>query len=346
MRAILKARPDRGLAIGEVPDPPPPGPGEVLIRVERGAICGTDLHIYKWDAWARGRIKPPLVVGHEFAGRVAAVGEGVSGFTTGQKVSAEGHLVCGICALCRSGRAHICPKTRIIGVDVAGAFAEFIAMPAENVWRIDEEVSIDVAAIHDPLGNAFHATLVAPVAGKSVLVEGCGPIGLFAIQIARAAGAAAVFAVDVNDKRLGLARDMGATRVLNAMRDPVEEAVRRETDGGVDVVLEMSGHPAAVRQGFALVANGGDVRLLGIPASEVPLDLAHAIIFKGITVYGIIGRRMYETWEQMRRYLREKRIDPTPVITHRLPYTEIEKGLSLIESGEAGKVVLIFGGET
>ncbi len=342
MKAILKARPEKGLVIGDVPKPAP-GPGEVLIKVQRGAICGTDLHISKWDAWAQGRIKPPLVIGHEFSGVVEELGPGVSNIKAGDKVSAEGHLVCGSCRPCRTNRAHICQNTKIIGIDVAGAFAEWIAMPAANVWKIDYDVSIDVAAVHDPLGNAFHTALIEPVEGEAVLIEGCGPIGLFAVQIAKAAGARQIFAVDLNDKRLALARAFGAAHALHAQRDPVDKIVREATGGeGPSVVMEMSGHPAAVRQGFSLVANGGNVRLLGIPSSEVPLDLAAAVIFKGVTVHGIIGRRMYETWKQMRAYLKEKRIDPELVITHRLPYTEIEKGLALIESGEAGKIVLNF----
>lgn len=343
MKAILKPSAAPGLVIGDVPKPSP-GPGEVLIKVERGAICGTDLHIYKWDAWAQGRIKPPLVIGHEFSGRVDGVGAGVTGFKTGELVSAEGHLVCGACPPCRTGRAHICERTRIIGVDVAGAFAEWIVMPAANVWRIDYDVTADVAAIHDPLGNAFHTTLVEPVEGKSVLVEGCGPIGLFAIQVAKASGASAVFAVDVNERRLALARSFGATHVLNAAKDNVETFVRGKVPAGVDVLLEMSGSAAAIRQGLSLCANGASVRLLGIPSGDVPIDLAGSVIFKGITIHGIIGRRMYETWSQMRAYLQERRIDPSLAITHRLPYTEIEKAMSLIQGGDAGKIVLQFGG--
>ncbi len=343
MKAILKRDAAPGLTIGDVPKPSP-GPGEVLIRVLRGAICGTDLHIYKWDAWAQGRVRPPLVLGHEFSGRVDTLGAGVTGFKAGELVSAEGHIVCGACTPCRTNRAHICGNTKIIGVDVAGAFAEWIVMPATNVWRIDYDITPDVAAIHDPLGNAFHTTLVEPVEGKSVLVEGCGPIGLFAVQIARASGASAIFAVDVNAKRLALARSFGATHVLDAARDNVEAVVREKTGGaGADVVLEMSGNPAAVRQGLQLAANGASVRLLGIPSSDVPIDLAGTVIFKGITIHGIIGRRMYETWHQMRAYLKEKRIDPSPAITHRLHYTEIEKAMSLIQGGDAGKIVLQFG---
>lgn len=344
MKAILKAKAEKGFVIGEVPKPVPKA-GEVLIRVRRGAICGTDLHIHEWDAWAQHRIKPPLVIGHEFAGEVAELGPGVHGFKPGDVVSAEGHIVCGICELCRTGRAHICRETKIIGVDIAGAFAEYISMPATNVWRIDYDIPIEVAAIHDPLGNAFHTALVSPVDGRSVLVEGCGPIGLMAIQVAKASGAERIFAVDVNDRRLELARRFGASEALHAARDPVERIILEQTRGaGPIVVMEMSGNPAAIRQGFNLVANGGDVRLLGIPSAEVPLNLSETIIFKGITVHGIIGRKMYSTWEQMRAYLKSGRIDPAPIITHKLPYAEIAKAMELIRQGDAGKIVLDFEG--
>lgn len=342
MKAIVKARPGKGMVVKEVPDPKP-GPNDVLIRVRAGSICGTDAHIYHWDAWAQGRIKPPLVIGHEFAGEVASVGREVVGFRKGDRVSAEGHLVCGICPMCRTGQGHICQETRIIGVDVDGAWAEYIAMPAANVWKLDQKMPWEVATLHDAMGNAFHTVLPADVPGKTVLIQGCGPIGCFAVGIAKAAGASRILAADINPKRLALAERMGADVLLKAGKDDVVAKARSLTGGyGVDVVCEMSGAAAAIRQAVQAVRNGGRVRLLGIPTGEVALRLAEDVIFKGISLEGVIGRRMYDTWFQMRAFLASGRFDPAPVITHRLPYREFERGLEAIADGTAGKVVLLF----
>lgn len=339
MQAIVKEKRGPGLKVTTVPKPSA-GPGEVLIAVRYAGVCGTDLHIADWDGWAQGRIRPPLVVGHEFAGEVVAVGDGVAGLETGQQVTAEGHIVCGHCLQCRSGNSHICKNTRIIGVDRDGAFAEYIAMPATNVLPLDG-IPTTVGAIMDPLGNAFHAVLEADIPGSSVFVVGCGPIGCFAVGVARAAGAAKVIASDVNDKRLELARRMGAHVTINAARDNVVHAVLEETGGeGADVVCEMSGVPSALHQAFAAVRMGGRVQLLGIPKGDIPIDFASEIIFKGITVYGVIGRRMYETWHQMRRYLTAGLLDPRPVITHQFPLARIDDALAAIRSGDAGKIVL------
>jgi threonine 3-dehydrogenase len=342
VKAIVKARPGPGMAVQDMPEPKP-GPRDVLIRVRAGSICGTDAHIFQWDAWAQGRIKPPLIIGHEFAGEVAEVGSEVQGFRKGDPVSAEGHLVCGACALCRTGQGHICPKTRIIGVVVHGAWAELIAMPATNVWKLDPAMPWEVATLHDAMGNAFHTVMPAEVQGKTVLIQGCGPIGCFAAGVAKAAGASLILAADLNLKRLVLAERMGAQVLLNAKTEDVVAKARELTGGlGVDVVCEMSGAPAAIRQAVQAVRNGGRVRLLGLPTGEVPLKLAEDVIFKGITIEGVIGRRMYETWRQMRDFLGSGRFDPTPVITHRLQYQEFEKGLAAIADGTAGKVVLLF----
>ncbi|MBI4230733.1 MAG: L-threonine 3-dehydrogenase [Planctomycetes bacterium] len=343
MKAIVKARAEPGLKIQDAPDPAPPGPGEALIRIRAGSICGTDLHIHKWDAWAQSRIRPPQIIGHEIAGDIVELGEGVEGYEKGQTVSVEGHIVCGRCPLCRTGQAHICPRMEIIGIDRDGGFAEYIKVPASNLWKIDAGIPIEVAALHDALGNAFHATLLHPVAGKSVLVLGCGPIGLLSCAIARASGAERVFATDVNPRRLDIAERMGAdVRIDASKQDPVR-VVREATESiGADVVLEMSGAPSAIQQGLAAVRNGGEVRLLGLPAHDVPIALARDIIFKGITIHGILGRRMYETWYQMRAFLRAGRIDVSPVITHRLPYQDVDKGFAALGEGTAGKVVLRF----
>jgi threonine 3-dehydrogenase len=339
MQAIVKEKRAPGLTVTTVPKPSP-GPGEVLIAVRHAGVCGTDLHIADWDAWAQGRLKPPLVVGHEFAGEIVSVGGAVAGLTVGQLVTAEGHIVCGHCLQCRTGNGHICRNTRIIGVDRDGAFAEYIVMPATNVLPLDG-IPTTVGAVMDPIGNAFHTVLTADIPGSTVLVVGCGPIGCFAVGIARAAGAVKVIASDVNDKRLALARRMGAHVTINAGTDDVVRAVLDETAGeGVDVVCEMSGVASALHQAFAAVRMGGRVQLLGLPKGQVPIDFATEIIFKGITVYGVIGRKMYETWHQMRRYLTAGLLDPTPVITHQFPLTKIADALAAIRSGDAGKIIL------
>ena len=339
MHAIVKERRAPGLKVATVPKPSP-GPGEVLIAVRHAGVCGTDVHIADWDAWAESRLKPPLVVGHEFAGEIVALGDAVSGLRAGQLVTAEGHIVCGHCLQCRTGNGHICRDTRIIGVDRDGAFAEYIAMPATNVLPLDG-IPTTVGAVMDPMGNAFHAVLTAEVSGSSVFVVGCGPIGCFAVGIARAAGAARVIASDVNEKRLALAQRMGAHVTINAATDDVVRRVLDETGGeGADVVCEMSGVPSALHQAFAAVRMGGRVQLLGIPKGQVPIDFATEIIFKGITVYGVIGRKMYETWHQMRRYLTAGLLDPRPVITHQFPLAKIDEALAAIRSGDAGKIIL------
>ncbi len=339
MQAIVKAQRAPGLTVSTVPKPVA-GPGEVLIRVRHAGVCGTDLHIADWDAWAQGRIKPPLVVGHEFAGEVAALGPGVTEFQVGQLVTAEGHIICGHCQACRTGNGHICKNTRIIGVDRDGAFAEFIAMPATNVMTLDG-IPTEIGAIMDPMGNAFHTVLTADIPGSTVFIVGCGPIGCFAVGIARAAGAAKVIASDVNPNRLALAKKMGAHVLVNAATDDVVRTVLAETGGeGVDVVCEMSGVPAALHQAFATIRMGGRVQLLGLPKGEVSVDFASEIIFKGITLYGVIGRKMYETWHQMRRFLSSGLLDPRPVITHRFPLAKIDDALAAIRSGDAGKVIL------
>ena len=339
MQAIVKQKRAPGLTVTSVPKPSP-GPGEVLIAVRHAGVCGTDLHIADWNAWAEGRIKPPVVVGHEFAGEIVGVGDAVSELKTGQLVTAEGHIVCGHCLQCRTGNSHICRNTRIIGVDRDGAFAEYIVMPATNVLPLDG-IPTTVGAVMDPMGNAFHTVLSADIPGSTVLVVGCGPIGCFAVGIARAAGAAKVIASDVNATRLALARKMGAHVTVNAATDDVVRVVLEETGGeGADVVCEMSGVPSALHQAFAAVRMGGRVQLLGLPKGQVPIDFANEIIFKGITVYGVIGRKMYETWHQMRRYLSAGLLDPRPVITHQFPLAKIDEALAAIRSGNAGKIIL------
>ena len=312
---------------------------EVLIRVRRAGVCGTDVHIHEWDAWAAGRCVPPFTVGHEFAGEVTAVGALVTDVKEGDRVTAEGHIVCGRCHLCRTGNAHVCPNTKIIGVDRDGCFAEFIAMPATNVWHLDAEVSFDIGGIHDPMGNAFHTALHGThLPGATVLVTGCGPIGIFAVGICKAAGASRIIASDVNPTRLALAKAMGAHDAVTPAA--AAGAVRAATDGlGVDLVLEMSGVHAAIHQAFELARVGGRVQMLGIPSTPIEVDLAREIIFKGISVYGVVGRRMYETWIQMTQFLRSGQFDPRPVITHRFPLADHAEAIRVIKSGSAGKVI-------
>lgn len=338
MKALVKAAAGPGFALCEVPEPRIRD-NEVLIRVHRAGVCGTDVHIYEWDAWARGRCRPPFVVGHEFAGEVVEVGGLVESVRAGDRVTAEGHIVNELSVFSRTGNAHVDPETRIIGVDRDGCFAEYIAMPATNVWHLDADVSYEVGGIHDPMGNAFHTALThTEIPGAAVLVTGCGPIGLFAVGICKAAGASRVVAVDVNERRLALARTMGADDAVRP--EDAAAAVRRATDGhGVDVVLEMSGVPSAVHQAFALVRPAGRVQMLGIPSRPVDVDFASEVIFKGITIYGVVGRRMYETWHQMTRFLRSGTFDPRPAITHRLPLEGYEEAIQAIRGGEAGKVV-------
>jgi threonine 3-dehydrogenase len=338
MKALVKRTAGPGFSLEDVPEPVMRD-NEVLIRVRRAGVCGTDVHIFEWDPWASGRCKPPFVVGHEFAGDVVRVGPLVQAVKAGDRVTAEGHIVCGRCHMCRTGNGHVCPQTKIIGVDRDGCFAEYIAMPVTNVWHLDDAISYEVGGIHDPMGNAFHTALEGTeIPGSTVLVTGCGPIGIFAVGICVAAGASRVIASDVNPRRLELARAMGAHDAVNPSQ--VAERVRNATAGlGVDVVLEMSGVPAAIHQAFKEVRLGGRVQMLGIPAKPMEIDLATEIIFKGITVYGVIGRKMYETWIQMTQFLRSGKFDPRPVITHRFPLADYAEAMRVIKSGEAGKVV-------
>ena len=337
MKALVKQTAGPGFVLKQVPEPSMRD-DEVLIRVRRAGVCGTDVHIYDWDAWAQGRVRPPITVGHEFAGEVVRVGRLVTDVREGDRVTAEGHIVDGRCLLCRTGNAHVCPHTRIIGVDRDGCFAEFISMPATNVWHLDDATSFDIGGIHDPMGNAFHTALTADIPGASVLITGCGPIGLFAVGICKAAGASRIIATDVNETRMALARTMGAHDVVRP--EHASETVKRHTDGlGVDVVLEMSGVPAAIHQALDLVRVGGRVQMLGIPAKSLEVNFATEVIFKGITIYGVVGRRMYDTWHQVTRFLRSGMFDPTPVITHRFPLEGADEAIRAIKSGEAGKVI-------
>jgi threonine 3-dehydrogenase len=339
MQAVVKAHAAPGIEFREVPVPVP-GPGEVLVRVQAASVCGTDLHIFNWDPWAQGRIKPPLIPGHEFSGAVAGVGRGVTAVKEGDFVSAEMHVACGKCLQCRIGQAHICQHVRILGVDASGAFASYVIIPESNIWKLSPSIPRDWCSLLDPLGNAVHTVLAGTIAAQTAIVSGCGAIGLFSIAVAKACGAAKVFAFEVNAHRRAVAATMGADLVLDPATDNIREQIMEATGGtGVDVLLEMSGHPAAIELGFNLLRTGGRASLLGIPSRPVEMDLAREIIFKGATVQGINGRKMYETWFQMEALLASGKLNLEPVITHRLKLSEFVQAMEFLKSGEAIKVV-------
>jgi len=337
MQAIIKARSEVGLELADVPRPNP-GPRDVLIRVRKTGICGTDRHIYEWDAWAAGRIKPPMVVGHEFVGIVADVGVGVKMVQPGDRVSGEGHIGCGYCYACRTGQSHVCEKVDILGVDINGCFAPYVVLPESNIWKVDPAIPDDHACLFDPFGNAMHTVMAQPISGRQVLVVGCGSIGLMAVGILHVGGADLIIAIEPNPFKREIAKKMGADVVMEEI-DPKE--IRALTDrDGVDVVLEMSGNPKAIVKAFDCVHNAGDVALLGIPPGQVCITWAEQIIFRGLTIRGINGRRMYETWYQSERFLRHYPELIEPVITHRLPFDRFEDGIKAMQDGTGCKVVL------
>jgi threonine 3-dehydrogenase len=340
MEAVVKAHAAPGIELREVPVPDP-GPGEVLVRVEAASVCGTDLHIFNWDPWAQGRIHPPLIPGHEFAGVVAAVGPRVTSVQEGDRVSAEMHVACGKCLQCRTGQAHVCQNVSILGVDADGAFASYVIIPERNIWKLSSAIPREYGSLLDPLGNAVHTVLAAPIATRTVAIIGCGAIGLMCVAVARACGAAKIFAVEVNANRRAMATTMGADMVLDPGSGDVQERVMDATSGrGVDVLLEVSGHPDAIRLGFSLLRSGGRVSLLGIPSRPMEIDLAQDIIFKGANVMGINGRKMFDTWFQMEAMLGSGRLNLDPLITHKLKLGEFEKAMELLRTGEAIKVVM------
>ncbi len=338
MKAIVKARPEPGLWMQEVPVPEP-GPTEVLIRVKKSAICGTDVHIWNWDDWARATVPVPLVVGHEFCGEVADTGSAVTRFRPGQRVSGEGHIVCGQCRNCRAGRGQLCRNTRGVGVQRAGAFAEYLCLPQENVVPIPDDIPDEVAAIFDPLGNAVHTALSFDLVGEDVLVTGAGPIGIMGALIAQKVGARKVLITDLNDERLKLAAEMGIAHTMNPGRETLRD--RMEAMGmteGFDVGLEMSGAATAFRQMIDAMNNGGKVAILGIAPAAFEIDW-NKVIFKMLTLKGIYGREMYETWYKMIALV-QSGLDVVPLITHRLPIDRFDEGMADMRAGRSGKVVL------
>ena len=338
MKALVKSKRDIGLELQDVPFPKI-GINDCLIRVEKTGICGTDLHIYNWDAWAQKTLPVPMVVGHEFVGQIVEVGSNVTDFFPGEIVSGEGHVVCGRCRNCLAGRRHLCKDTQGVGVNRTGAFAEYISLPMTNVWHHNPAIDRDIASIFDPLGNAVHTALSFDCLGEDVLITGAGPIGLMATAVVRHAGARHVVVSDVNPFRLELAKRMGATLAVDArartMAEVQEELGMRE---GFDVGLEMSGAPSALRTMLANMCHGGKIAMLGIPSEQIAIDW-NLVVFNMLTIRGIYGREMYETWYKM-SVLLDSGLDISPVITHRFHYSEFEKGFEAMQTGQSGKVIL------
>lgn len=339
MSALVKASPRPGAVLDRVPVPTI-GESDVLVRVDAASICGTDLHIYSWDEWAQHRMRLPIVFGHEFCGTVVRVGSAVTRVQPGDFVAAESHVTCGHCLECRAGQLHACRDVQIVGVDRPGAFAQYVSIPAQNAWIASRLLTPEIATIEEPMGNAVHTVSSTPIVGATVAVFGLGPLGLFAIRIAQVYGAARVIGVEISPLRAQLGLQMGAERVLNPETEDVPSILLDETDGeGVDVVLEMSGSQAAVTQALHALRHGGTMALLGLPSRPVEMDLADEVIFKGVIIKGIIGRRIPETWYQTRGLL-EAGVDMTPVITHRLPLADFEEAFELLRVGRSGKIIL------
>ncbi len=338
MKALVKKEAKPGLWLEEV-EQPKVGINDVLIKVKRTAICGTDMHIYNWDSWAQKTIPVPMTVGHEFVGEIVDVGANVNDFKAGQIVSGEGHVVCGRCRNCMAGRRHLCADTSGVGVDRAGSFAEYLSLPMSNVWEHRDGIDLDIAALFDPLGNAVHTALQYDLLGEDVLITGAGPIGVMAAAVCKHAGARHVVVTDINPKRLQLASTLGATRVVDVTKEKITDVMTElGMSEGFDVGLEMSGNPSAFRDLLASMCHGGKVSILGIPSEEVAIDW-NLVVFNMLTLKGIYGREMYETWYKMSVMI-ENGLDISRVITHRLPYTDFQQGFDLMNAGEASKVIL------
>ena len=338
MKALVKAKAERGIWMQDV-ERPAVGHNDVLIRVKRSAVCGTDIHIFQWDDWASSTIQVPTTIGHEFCGEIVEFGSEVNGFAIGDRVSAEGHITCGVCRNCRAGRRHLCMNTVGVGVNRNGAFAEYISVPAFNVFKLPDSITDDMAAILDPLGNATHTALSFDLVGEDVLITGAGPIGVMAVAIARYAGARHVVITDVNDYRLDLARKMGATRALNVSRESIDDTMQDlGMEEGFDVGMEMSGNPSAFRDMLRTMHHGGKIALLGIPPDDMSIDWTK-VIFKGLELKGIYGREMFETWYKMASML-QSGLDIDPVITHHFSVDDFQGAFDLMESGQSGKIIL------
>ena len=340
LKAFAKVRPEPGFVQIEAPQPKP-STHEVLVRVIVTSVCGTDYHIYKWDEWAKTHVRLPRIIGHEFAGEIIETGPDVTTHRAGDLVAAESHIACGRCYQCRTGNSHICERLAIIGVNVDGSFAEYVKIPEQNAWPIPKEVPTETASILEPVGNAVHAVFAADIAGTDVTIFGCGPVGLSATALTSASGALSVTAVDINDYRLGLAKKMGASKVINSkIADPVAEIHRDTEERGAGVVLEMSGNETAIQNAFRSVRNGGTVILFGLPAGEVHLNVGDDLIFKEAHVRGVVGREIFRTWYKLEDLLKSGKIDLHPLITHRMALNQLDDAMRLVGSGDCGKIVL------
>ena len=338
MRALVKAKAEPGIWMQDVPEPTI-GHNDVLIRMQKTAICGTDMHIYKWDEWARRTIRVPMAVGHEYSGEIVGMGSEVRGLSIGDRVSGEGHLTCGYCRNCRAGRRHLCRNTVGVGVNRPGCFAEYMSLPAVNVFKLPDAIDDEIAAILDPFGNATHTALSFGLVGEDVLITGAGPIGIMAVAIARFAGARHIVVTDVNDYRLALAQRLGASRIVNVARDPLDGAMQSlGMAEGFDIGMEMSGNPAAFRDMLRTMHHGGSIAMLGIMPEGTGIDWDQ-VIFKGLMLKGVYGREMFETWYKMASML-QSGLDIRPIITHRLPIADYRTGFEIMGSGQSGKVIL------
>lgn len=338
MKALVKTKAEPGIWMQDIPEPTI-GPNDVLIRMRKTAICGTDMHIYKWDDWAKRTIPIPMAVGHEYCGEIVEVGSEVRGLQVGDRVSGEGHLTCGYCRNCRAGRRHLCRNTVGVGVNRPGCFAEYMSLPAVNVFKLSPAITDDVASILDPFGNATHTALSFGLVGEDVLITGAGPIGIMAVAIARHVGARHIVVTDVNDYRLSLAKQMGASVTVNVAREKLDDAMKQlGMEEGFDVGMEMSGNAAAFRDLLRTMHHGGNVALLGILPADTGIDWDQ-VIFKGLMMKGVYGREMFETWYKMSSML-QSGLDISSIITHRLPIREFREGFEIMGSGQSGKVVL------
>jgi len=344
MKVVVKDKPEKGLTLTEKPIPHDLAPDEVLVKVHYASVCGTDYHIYKYDEWSQKRLKLPLTAGHEFSGEIVKIGSEVERVSVGDIVSAETHIICNECELCLSGNGHICEKTLIIGVDTDGCFAEYVKIPAMNCFINSKDANPLHLSVQEPLGNAVHTMTHFPVIGKDIVVVGCGPIGLMGVNVSKAYGARKIIAIEVNEYRLNLAKELGADVIINPLKEDVIARVLEETNGkGADVIGEFSGNKTAIEQAFKYLKAGGGLSLLGIPNKDIDVDLANDIVFKGIEIYGVVGRRIYDTWYQVKELIDNELLDLDKVITHVMKMSEIDKAMEIMASGNSGKIVLIPG---
>ncbi|MCF7927310.1 MAG: L-threonine 3-dehydrogenase [Candidatus Izimaplasma sp.] len=344
MTAVVKDKPETGLTITKKKIPKDLAPDEVLVKVHHTSVCGTDYHIYIYDDWAKKRLKLPFTAGHEFSGEIVKLGSDVSRVNLGDIISAETHIICGECEFCKSGNGHICENTKIIGVDTDGCFAEYVKIPAANCFINSKDANPLHLSIQEPLGNAVHTMNHFDVEGKDVVIVGCGPIGLLAVNVTKAYNAKKIIAIEVNEYRLNLAKELGADVIINPKKEDVIKRVLEETNGkGPDVIGEFSGNKTAIEQAFHYIKRGGAISLLGIPDKDIDLDLANDVVFKGIHIYGVVGRRIYDTWHEVKRLIDEDVLELDKIITHTMPLKDIDEAMKIMKSGNSGKIVLIPG---